>query len=43
MPRYITTIGVDYGVKKMNIKDRRVAVTASYNLTISESVIGELF
>ena len=24
--RYITTIGVDYGVKKMTIKNRKVAV-----------------
>jgi len=24
--RYITTIGVDYGVKKMNIKNRKIAV-----------------
>jgi len=25
--RYITTIGVDYGVKKMTIKGRKVAVS----------------
>mmetsp|Transcript_32032 Transcript_32032/g.29019 ORF Transcript_32032/g.29019 Transcript_32032/m.29019 type:complete len:113 (+) Transcript_32032:36-374(+) len=24
--RYITTIGVDYGVKKMNLKNRKIAV-----------------
>ena len=27
VPRYITTIGVDYGVKKMTIKNRKVAVS----------------
>ena len=25
--RYITTIGVDYGVKKMNLKNRKIAVS----------------
>ena len=24
--KYITTIGVDYGVKKMNLKGRKIAV-----------------